>query len=229
MSYEKTIVCLAASRKFSGLCVAGIEVGKAGRGPWVRPISKRPHAEIQVIDWRYENGREPALLDIICITMLAPAPYGHQAENHVIDDETYWVRQGAMSWSNLAAYADSPSTLWINRDSSYHGSFDRVEEQAAANLTSSLLLIRPRQIKIEVLVPSPDYNNKRAVRAGFHYGDINYNFVVTDPVVEAFYLAQSNGIYELGQDAYFCVSLAETAWNGHYYKLVAAIITKKPL
>lgn len=229
MSYEKKIVCLAASRKFSGLCVAGIEMKRTVRGKWIRPISQREHAEIQVVDWRYENGSEPSLLDVICIPLLSAAPHAHQTENHIFDDQQYWVKEGVLAWSDLAAIADTPPTLWINKDSTYHGSFDRVEVQAATQLSSSLLLIHPEQATIEVLVPSPDHSSKRAVRADFYYGGTHYNFVITDPLVEAIYLAKPNGTYTVSQDAYFCVSLAETAWNGHYYELVAAIITKKPL
>jgi hypothetical protein len=53
--------------------------------------------------------------------------------------------------------------------------------------------------------------------------------MVTDPVVERLFLARQNGDYPIGQDVYFCVSLAEAHTDGYCYKLVATIISEQPL
>jgi len=76
------IVCLANSRKPHGRCIAGREVLKNGYGGWIRPVSARSSAEISLEELRYENGREPQILDVITIPMIAAAPRVHQTENH---------------------------------------------------------------------------------------------------------------------------------------------------
>lgn len=231
VNYQTKIVCLAASRKPGGQCIAGKEVVAGGYGRWVRPVSVRPSAEIQISESHYENGTEPQLLDIITIPMLAPVPRLHQTENHMIDDRFYWQKKGALEWDDLDDLQDAPATLWTNTDpDSYHGSNDRVSETAVGNLTTSLALIKPENAFIQVLTPGAAFNDpKRAVRAGFDYNHVHYNFRVTDPVVEKTFYARDNGTYQIEQEAYFCVSLAETAYQGHCYKLVASILTDEPL
>ena len=229
--YQKEIVCLAASRKPGGQCIAGKEVIAGGYGGWIRPVSIRPSAEIDFSERQYENGTEPQLLDIIAIPMLAPVPRLHQTENHMIDARYYWKRRGAAGWNDLAQLEDSPASLWTNNDpSSYHGSHDRVSETTVGNLATSLALIKPTQASIQVLMPGIAFGDpKRVVRADFHYNGVHYNFRVTDPTVEKAFLAREDGTYDIEQPAYFCVSLAETAYQGHCYKLVASIFTEGPV
>lgn len=230
VNYHKKIICLATSRKLGGRCIAGKEVLRSGYGPWIRPVSVRPTAEIEFTERQYKDGTEPKLLDIISIPMLAPAPRLHQTENHVIDARFYWEKEGTLPWDDLGGMLDGPPTLWANEDSSKGGRNDRVSETTAGALTTSLFLIKPDNPTIQVAAPGAIFNNpKRKVRADFYYKGVQYNFGMTDPGAERVFLAQENGDYKLKQDTYFCISLAETPFEGNYYKLVASIITKAPL
>jgi hypothetical protein len=99
-----------------------------------------------------------------------------------------------------------------------------VSEAIAATLAGSLLLIAPTRLDLvvgmETVYRAPDI---RRVRADFQFNGTHYNFVVTDPVIEAAYFAKSNGTYRIN-GAKLCVSLAEVL-NGSATKLVAAVIT----
>ncbi len=63
--YTKTVICLANSQKISGRCVAGKEVVGGKIGNWVRPVSGRPSGELSEDGRRFEDGRDPILLDVI--------------------------------------------------------------------------------------------------------------------------------------------------------------------
>jgi len=225
--YTKTIICLANSRKITGRCVAGKEVGGGGPGAWVRPISGRPTGELSEEDRRYENGQDPKLLDIVRIPMVEPKPHGFQTENHLIDDGYYWAKQRQATWEELQAALDKvPGALWDNSSSSYNGLHDRVEEAAANQLGSSLRLIEVKDLKIVVAVEGAEFGNgKRKVRGHFTLNGAQYWLSVTDPVVERQYLAGEDGEFEVGH-AILCVSLGEP-YQGYAYKLIAGVFVKQ--
>jgi len=139
MNYVKKIVCLANSRKHSGRCIAGKEVLPRGYGSWIRPISARPSAEISEEERRFENGKDPRVLDIIDVPMIAAVPLLHQTENHVIDAGYYWTKKGQLPWAELKHLIDKPAPLWFNGDSTYSGLNDRVSVEHAAKMTNSLM------------------------------------------------------------------------------------------
>lgn len=229
MNYLKKIVCLANSRKPSGRCIAGKEVLPHGYGSWTRPISARSSAEISEEERRFENGEDPRLLDIIDIPMIAPVPILHQTENHLIDAEYYWTKKGGLPWGMLKHLVDEPAPLWPNDKSTYYGLNDRVEVEHAAQLTNSLMIIKPEILNVCVQIEGAEFRNpKRRVRAHFTYQGINYHLSVTDPIAERAFLAKPDGRYPL-TDTYLCVSLGGAHDDGYCYKLVAAVISKQPL
>src|SRR5207244_2489296 len=101
-------------------------------GDWIRPVSARENGELSEEDRRFENGRDPRVLDIIRIPLLEPKPHAFQVENHLIDTNYYWTLEGTVSWEQaLAASESTGRALWANASSSYNGIRDRVPEAAA--------------------------------------------------------------------------------------------------
>jgi hypothetical protein len=229
VNYQKRIVCLANSKKPGGRCVAGKLVTDGTYGEWIRPVSARPSAEISFEERQYEDGKEPDIFDVIGIPMIAHVPRLHQTENHMIDADLYWAKQGVLTWDDLAALCDSPACLWENGDSTYHGSNDRMTQEVAAPFRNSLWLIKPKDVIIQVFAPGAAFGNpKRRVRAGFRYYGIYYDFMVTDLRAEQTFLAKPNGVHQVGNDLHFCVSLTEAHTDGYCYKLIATVFSKQP-
>ena len=224
MMYTKRIVCLANSRKTSGRCLAGKEINANQFGAWVRPVSDRPTRELSEEDRRYKNGQDPKLLDIIRVPLTMPEPHSFQTENHLIDDNYYWVKEGTASVSDLRTALDpNVAPLWNDTSSSYNGEHDRVSEEVAATLGYSLKLIQVQDLTVEVNVEGAEFGNgKRKVRGRFSLGTTSYKLAITDPNIERQYLAGPEGIFNIG-NAILCISLGEP-YGGFAYKLIAAVI-----
>ena len=225
MAYAKTILCLAVSRKPpAGRCVAGREVDQNGFGDWVRPVSERPTREISEEERRFENGRQPAVLDVLQITMRQHVPERHQQENHEIDANYYWRRRRHADWDELQGAVEQVNgPLWVNGVSTYNGLNDQVEEAQLDEFDRSLYLVRPENLHLIVSVDGAAFGNpRRRVRADFVLSGHHYRLVVTDPPIEEQYLHHV-GEYPL-EEALVCVSLAD-AYKGYAYKLAATVIT----
>jgi hypothetical protein len=148
----------------------------------------------------------------------------------MIDADSYWRKVGAITWADVGRLADAPARLWMNGFSTNAGSNDRVPVANVPQFQDSLYLIKPSNITFSVDAPGAHFGNpKRAVRAGFQYQGVSYNLKVTDLTAERAYLGKENGVYLLEQECYFCVSLAEPHTDGYCYKLVATVITERPL
>lgn len=228
MNYTKKIVCLANSRKISGRCIAGKEVLDGNYGEWIRPISKRPTEEISEEEQKFEDGYSPQVLDIVTIPLIKPQPHNYQPENHLIDDNYYWTKEGTITWSDLSEVVDIvPDELWMNESSSCNGIKDRIPEDKVNNLINSLLLIQPDRLIISVNVEGAKFGGgKRKVRSLFELNNHQYKLAVTDPIIESNFLKKEDGEYKIdAEKVYMCISIGEPYYD-YCYKLVASIIIK---
>lgn len=223
--YEKTLLCLANSRRPGGRCVAGKELTGGKIGAWIRPVNAQNGHAISESDLQFENGTSADVFDIVKVPMVEASPHGHQTENHLISPDYYWTKQSRATWAQIAEATDAVTgSLWPNGDWSYHGTNDKVSEALANGLTNSLLLIAPTNLEL-VVGPESQFGGgvRRRIRAVFKFNGSHYNFVVTDPWIEAKYFAGADGRFPL-VGSRLCVSLAEIL-NGSATKLVATVIT----
>jgi hypothetical protein len=227
MSVVKRLVCLANSRKLSGRCIAGKEIAGKRVAGWVRPVSARPHEEVSEYERQYEDGSDPRVMEIIDVPLLDPRPNGYQQENWLLDPKHYWVKADRIKWDTLERLADPGEPLWMNGNSTYHGSNDRIPLPAAGTLNSSLRLVRVESLTLSVFAPGEAFGNtKRRIQGRFRHDQTEYRLWVTDPGYERAYLAKSDGEYSLGE-GFLTVSLGEPADDNYCYKLVAAIIERE--
>lgn len=213
-----SIVCLANSRKRQERCLAGKD---ADTGVWLRPVSARPDAAINLSERRYDDGHEPSLLDLVDVPFTVARPSPFQPENWLFDANWYWQKTGQLAIGDLDRLQDRPDDLWGFGSSTLAGSNDRVPESAGRSQTS-LALVRARGLTARVFRPGAAYGDaQRKVRGAFLYHGREYDFTITDPTVESLYRAGEDGQYLIG-DRFITVSLAEP-YNGYAYKLIAAV------
>ncbi|QBQ53355.1 dual OB domain-containing protein [Nitrosococcus wardiae] len=221
MSYVKTIVCFANSRKNFGRCTAGKEWINGKPGEWVRPISRRVTHEISEEEQKFENGYEPQLLDIIQVPCESRYPLNHQRENHIIASRYFWLKRGKLEFQDAHNWLDAPNTLWGTGQGSYTGLNNRVA--IGAENGTSLHLISVKRLQLLVGLKAPEYpDSKRAVRGQFVYQGSAYRMDVTDPVIERKFMSQADGHYEIHHPL-LCVSLGDP-YKGYYYKLIAGVL-----
>lgn len=226
LSHDSQIqmVCLANSRKYGGLCVAGKEIMEDSKpaGRWIRPISQEEWGKLSIHHVTLQDGATPCLLDILTVPIQERAPRMHQQENAIIDPTRSWRSKGRFPIERLPTLTDDVEALWINGCDSRYGLNDRVPQDVAeSRIRTSLLFIQPTELRIcvEEFVNSP-----LKIRAKFHFKDVEYWLTATDPVVEFAYSQKPLGEYLVSQpDVYLCVSLGEP-FEGYCYKLAAGFV-----
>ena len=227
MSYTKTIVCLANSRKLAGRCVAGREWNGQSAGPWCRPVSARDRGELTAERWYARTWRDPQLLDIIQVTLIGPCPSGCQSENHLIDSSVRWQFRGRVLQEHLLGSLDHPSgPLWVNGESTKGGMNDRLRADIAHRQANSLMLVQPELLEMKVTLEGAQTPNaRRRVRGTFSLAGFDYALSITDPVMEKPMLRNPDGYTRELRRPLLCISLSEKFESQNAcYKLIAGVI-----
>lgn len=218
---KKNIVCLANSRKYSGFCFAGKEIGPNGFGSWVRPVSAREKGELSDLETSLDNGKVPELLDIVTLKLKDHHPHSYQSENYVISREK-WQWKKKLDSSLVPELCDDVPQLWINGYSSFLGCNDRIpHELATMEISSSLVFVKAEKLIVEVV--EGKVKGSKKCRADFYYRENKYNLVITDPRIEGWCSTRKFGRYPCWKTPYITVSIGEP-FEGYCYKLVAGII-----
>jgi hypothetical protein len=218
VSYEREIVCLAASSRPGGLCYAGKEVQAK---TWLRPVGDRATHEIK--PWERLVGHQPALPgDTVRIPLDRADPKTYQTENHVISGKP-WQRTGHLDYAGLRGYLDAEQPLWPREFDTSHGTNDKLRIGTANRQRSSLRLIEVRNLAVIVQDETFD-EPKIGVRAKFTHAAQSYLLRITDPAVRDSYRVRGVGRYDVGR-AILCISLSEELY-GYAYKLAAGVFIK---
>ncbi len=226
-NFVETIVCLAASKRPSGRCIAG---KRTSDHSWFRPVSNRPGQEILEYDGLYLDGTIPQVLDIINIACAEPRPQEHQKENVEVDHRFPWEKKGRASWKDVRELVDRDADLWATiEDSSGHNKNYRVPKDLVDESKGSLRLIELDEIVLEVAQKTLTSAYK-TIWAHFTYKSQEYRLLLTDPEYERICLKNGAGEYRF-RSVIACISLGRlhTDRNGEIaaHKFVASIITQK--
>jgi len=216
-------ICLANSYKQMRRCVAGLRTDGSG---WVRPVSSRPHGELDPHQYCYPDKSEPRVLDVIRVGLAGPRPLPHQPENWLIDD-TLWrpvERPAPVKYAPLLAAAISRDELLLGSPGGKVPAEHFVNHPAA----NSLALIQPAGIRWHNLPPITEV--KPRPRVAFRLGNSRYDLPLTDPAYaktlnmlgEGDHPARDLWIPE-NRKLLFTISFSEP-YEGACYKLVAAVI-----
>lgn len=226
MTYKKTIVCLANSRKLNGRCVAGLEFEGNRLGNWIRPVGIAPKGELYQ-ERLYANGGDPRLLDLIEIELAGSRATAYHPEDHLIQAGTPWVQRGTLAKAELqSAVEPVAEAIWFNGDSSYYGENDRIPAAQAAGLRSSLKLIQPDELKMWLQIEGANFGSpRRVVRGRFSIGGFDYTLSVTDSVIEAEFASAAEGTEKRVSRPLLCLSVSEIFEKQNAcFKLIAGVI-----
>lgn len=229
MSFRKTFVCLARSRKYGGCCIAGKTASPSGYGNWIRPTGTNPGGALIERETCLDDGSTAALLDLVTVHIQEKdEEVAYQAENYRICRGIPWKKEGTVHYGKIGELADKPETLWKNNYSSGAGMNDFVPVSMLGGTAQSLYLIRPFALKL-LAEPTRGPGSPISVRAKFIYGGVGYNLKVTD---FRFYRMERDEIETLDlRGAFLTISLGlpftpESRAGGvpECYKLVAAVL-----
>jgi hypothetical protein len=231
---ESQFLCLAASRRDGGNCIAGIDLDS---GDWIRPVNSRSTGafgdhELFVLDAKTGKRKFIAPLDVLSLHLEKHVGNNAQPENWEITPASYehpYVLFAQFTDRNdldkLIPYLDKTGRLLHN-----YGCSVQESEVKSRALTHSLSLVRPDQLHWKVC-ENRTYSNKTQVRAEFRFEQTLYNLVVTDPVWESRCRQLGVGRYphstisgEKAEQVMLTISLAAVPLHGYHYKLVAGVI-----
>lgn len=176
---DKTIVCLASSRKLSKRCVAGKEiVNNQLTHNWIRPVSRHHMGELSETEIVLKNGKGPKILDIVTIALIQHQSHPYQTENYLIDHHQAWRKQSSLSAALLPHMCDKVESIWINGYHSFHGKNDKMPlELVTENIDTAIGDVRSHpyskyspQFSYEALKPELKKHNIAYVFLGKELG-----------------------------------------------------------
>lgn len=234
---KTTFLVLANSIRKGCRCIGGREMtqkdGKWFYGPWLRPVSQQGEGEVRSQESTCSNGSQPAVLDVVEVTLTGKQNCPHQPENYLIDPSARWQKIGVIPANSLATIEERPAHLWLQPG----GRSDRIHSQvaiASLNPFQSLFLIRPTNLRFRIWEANDEsrggpHKNRRAI---FDYARVEYNLPITDPTMDGRYFHPFPALNQPSKDilprnpgnCLLVASLAAPFKDGYHYKVVATVL-----
>jgi hypothetical protein len=217
---RKLFVCLANSRKYSGRCVAGIELAcaaggyrvardQAGHPRWIRPVSGEEHGQVTplLVD-------QIALLDLVELDVTQTLTQGYQSENCLFDLSSVKVVESLVYTPQFidSFIPRNLYTLFGNRGKAIPA--DKIDA-----IDRSLVFIKPDTCEVRTEVTA---KGKEQIRGHFLFAGHWYDLPITDIEFIAAY-SDNRALLDDYSHLYLTVSLG-LAYEGWHYKLIAGVI-----
>jgi hypothetical protein len=222
---RKLFVCLANSRKYSGRCIAGIELATGSDGQlhivrnqennpkWIRPISQNEFGELYN-EW-VRHIRLGDLVEVELSTVQEGYPPQYQSENLPFQPDSIVVKE------HLNLHYERLSKLIINDKTPLFGcKRSALPTESAISLGRSLQLIRVENADIHW---RDELGKRPQERLRFTYNNTIYDLPMTDIEFLEKYLLD-NDILKKANEVFLTVSLG-LPFGGKMYKLAAGVFT----
>jgi hypothetical protein len=221
---RKLFVCLANSRKYSGRCIAGVELYRRHDGflkmvetpehypLWIRPVSRSEFGELSS-DWV----RHIRLGDLIEVDVEnKPITYGYQCENVYFDSKSLQIVE------HLDLTHDRLSRLSVRDSKLLFGS------RGGSLLIENVGIVENSLQFIKVENATLRWRDEPGMRPQerlvFRYNENEYDLPLTDiEFVEKF--IKDNSILEKASAVFLTVSLS-LPHEGRLYKLAAGVFLR---
>ena len=220
---KKLFICLANSRKYSGRCIAGIELFTGANGQlritcngnnqpkWIRPVSQTEFGELGN-EW-VRHIRLGDLVEVETIETVAHATSSYQTENTPFEPESIVIKD------HIDLEAERLKKLSIPDKMPLFGCRRHaMPTENAVALGHSLQLI---QVKAARLHFREVEGRRPQEKLQFTYNNNIYNLPMTDIEFFEKYLSD-NHVLEKAKEVYLTVSLSQP-YEGKMYKLAAGV------
>lgn len=236
MVQYKHMIVLANSIKKSARCIAGKEVTLKSNyyeiGPWVRPITNHDEGAVWLSECTLNTGGVPKVMQFVKVPFTRYAEDATQPENWMIATGVQWESVDALyAKPDMSHFVELPRDLWLQKEKAS----DRITVQAMARRAGipSIHVIRVEQLIISFGWQHYDPRKKRR-RAEFVHNGVEYDFSLTDPVIEEKYghLYPQQGATAFrfsannAKPCHISVSLAPP-FCGDHYKVVATVFEEQ--
>jgi len=235
---KKAFLVLANSIRRGCRCIAGREMlqrdGKWFYGQWIRPVSPQGEGEVRTQESMCSDGTQPAVLDVVEVTVTSNQGCAHQPENFLIDTSCRWQKLGTIPGGGLLAVEETPAHLWLQPGG---GRTDRIHSEMALGSLKpfqSLYLIRPTNLLFRIWEAVDDFRGgpRKQRRAVFAYAGTEYDLPITDPTMDTRYFQPFPALNQPPREiapnspanCLLVVSLAAPFTDGYHYKVVATVL-----